>query len=77
VIVRPATQRPEVLSISFGDRVLVDAGDASLHQSRCVELPVLVAVGAKPRAAVVMVFVGEAYGDAIAGMRPDLLDQAM
>src|SRR5229473_7345749 len=41
------------------------------------ELPVLVAVAAEPIAAVVVPFVGEAYGDAILAEGPDFLDQAV
>ena len=40
-----------------------------------VELPVLVAVGAEPVAAVVVPLVGEAHRDAVVGEGPELLDQ--
>ena len=55
--------------------MLVDAGDPPLHQAVRIELPVLVAIGAEPVAAVVAVFVGEADGDAISCVGPHLLDQ--
>src|SRR6478672_7102267 len=35
-------------AVSFADRQIVDRGEAAAHQSVPVELPVLVAVGAKP-----------------------------
>jgi hypothetical protein len=77
VIVGPAAERPAELAVGLGNRVFVDAGDAPLHQPIRVELPVLVAIGAEPVAAVVTIFIGEADGDTIARMRPNLLDQAI
>ena len=49
----------------FRDRNVVDAGLAAAHQAFLVEFPVFVAVAAKPVAAIVMPFVGEAHGNAI------------
>ena len=46
------------------------ARNTALHQPVCVELPVLVTIGAKPMAAVVMMFVGETYGDAVGSILP-------
>jgi hypothetical protein len=40
-----------------------------------VELPVLIAVGAKPVSRIVVVLVGEAHGDAIAAEGPEFLDE--
>src|SRR5262249_52827600 len=77
VIVRPPSERPVKLALVRGDRQVVDAGDAETHQPLVVELPVLVAVGSEVLAAVVVPFVGEPHGDAIAGERPELLDQAV
>src|SRR3546814_4282522 len=44
---------------------------------RSGEFPLLVAMAAIPLAAVVMPFIGEAHGDVVAGIGPDLLDQAV
>src|SRR5262245_29338076 len=77
MIVGPAAERPAVLAVSLGDRMFVDAGDAPLHQAVGIELPVLVAVGAEPEAVVVVVLVGDAHGDAVAGGGPQFLDQAV
>src|SRR5215813_9155212 len=77
MIVGTATERPMVLALVGGDRQVVDAGDAPPHQALGVELPVLVAVAAKPVAAVVVPFVGEAHRDAVAGECPHFLDQAV
>ena len=65
------------LAILFGDRQIVDAGEALLHAALLIELPVLVAVGAKPLVPGVMPFIGKTHGDPIAGERPDFLDQAV
>ena len=45
------------------------------HQPCGVELPVLVAIGAEPLSVVIVVFVGEAHGDAVASEGPEFLDQ--
>src|SRR5262245_7686899 len=77
MVVGPAAERPAVLAVGLGAGMLVDAGAAAGHQPALVELPVLVAVGAEPEAVVVVVLVGEAHGDAVAGEGPQLLDQAV
>ena len=77
VIVRPAAERPAELALGLRDRVFVDAGMARAHQPVLGEFPVLVAIGTKPLAAVVVVFVGIADGDAVALESPKLLDQAI
>src|SRR5438552_3524846 len=41
-------ERPTVLALVLLNRLVVDAGDAAPHKPAFVELPVLVAVGAKP-----------------------------
>src|SRR5437588_4105865 len=77
MIVRAAAKRPVIFARAFGDRQIVDAGDAQPHQTILVEVPILVAVTAKPIAAVVVPFIGEAHRDAIVAKRPDFLDQAI
>ena len=54
-----------VFAVALFDRQIIDAGDAQTHQAMFVEFPVLVAVAAEPVAAVVMPFIGKAYGDAV------------
>src|SRR6516162_1229866 len=73
----PAPQRPVILAFAFFDWQLVDAGDAQAHQPVLIELPVLVAIAAKPIAAIVVPFVGEANRDSVLAERPNLLDQAV
>src|SRR5204863_391346 len=57
------------------ERQVVDRGDAPAHQTALVELPVLVAVGAKPVTRIVVPLVGEAHRDPILAEGPDLLDE--
>jgi 2-keto-3-deoxy-L-rhamnonate aldolase RhmA len=64
-----------VFALALFDWQIVDAGDAQTHQAMLVEFPVLVAVAAEPVAAVVVPFIGKAYGDAVLSKGPDLLDQ--
>src|SRR6185437_1477230 len=75
--VRAPAERPAVPALGFGDRHVVDARVAHAHEPVLVELPVLVAAGAEPRAAVVVPLVREPDGDAVAGKGPDLLDEAV
>src|SRR5260370_41793569 len=74
---RAAAKRPVVFALAVFDRQIVDAGDAQAHQAVLVEFPVLVAVAAKPVAAVVVPFIGEAHADAVLPKGPDLLDQSV
>ena len=66
-----------VFAAALRDRKIVDAGDAQAHQAMLVELPILVAVAAKPAAAVVVPLIGKAHRDAVLAEGPDFLDQAV
>ncbi len=66
---------PAELALCFADRQVIDGGDAPLHEALDIEFPVLVPVGAKPLARIIVPLVGEAHGDALCGEGPDLLDQ--
>ena len=67
MIRRPRTWgRPMELAICRRDRQVVDRGEAPAHQAALVEFPVLVAVGPEPVGRIVVPFVGEAHGDAVA-----------
>ena len=66
-----------IFPLAFLDRKVVDAGNAPAHEAVLVKFPILVAVTAKPVAAVVMAFVGEAHGDTVVAECPDFLDQAV
>ena len=75
MIVGTATEEPVIFALAILDRQVVDAGDAPPHQAVVVELPVLVAVAAKPVAGIVVPFIGEAHGDPVVAERPHFLDQ--
>ena len=75
VVVGPASLRPAKFAVGFGNGTIVDAGVAHGHQSVFVEFPVFIAVRAEPIASVVAPFIGESDGDAVAVVRPQLLDE--
>jgi hypothetical protein len=75
MIIRPPAQRPEKLARCGLNRQVIDAGIAARHVALIGEFPVLIAIAAKPLAAVVVPLVGEAHRDAVAGAGPQFLDQ--
>src|SRR5262245_40041019 len=75
LIVGAATEGPVIFALAILDRQIVDAGDAPPHQAVVVELPVLVAVAAKPVAGIVVPFICKAYGDTVVAERPHFLNQ--
>src|SRR5262250_1756265 len=77
MIVGTATQRPVILAFAFFDWPVIDARDAQTHQPVLIELPVLVAIAAKPIAAIIVPCVGEANRDSVLAKRPNRLDQAV
>src|SRR3954467_13427956 len=77
MIVGAAPERPVILALAFLDRQVVDAGDAPAHQAAFVELPILVAIAAKPVAGIVVPFICKAHGYPVVAKRPDVLDQAV
>src|SRR5262245_14575813 len=66
-----------VLTLSFFDWEIVNAGNASAHQSFLIKFPVLVAIASEPNAAVIMPFVSKPYCDTVLAKCPDFLDQAV
>src|ERR1700750_685583 len=62
-------------AVGRGDRHVVDARLPAAHVALVVELPLLVAVAAPPLARGVARLVLEAHGDAISGIRPEVLAQ--
>jgi hypothetical protein len=63
------------LPISLLDLEVIDASKPTLHQAGCVELPILVSVGAEPLVAVIMPFICKTDSDPIFGKGPQLLYQ--
>jgi hypothetical protein len=68
---------PVKLAVIIPDGKIIDARVALLHEAGIVVVPVLVPIGTKPVAAVIVPFVGEAHGNAVVGERPKLFDEAV
>src|SRR6202451_4069159 len=77
MLLRSWAERPAVLALVRKYRQVVYARHTHAHQAVLVELPVLVPVAAKPMSAVVVPLISEPHRDAVAGERPQLLDQAI
>src|SRR5260221_6921325 len=75
MFVGPTAERPVEFAVGLGYRMLVDTGDAALHQSVRIKLPVLVAISPEPLSAVVMIFIGETNCDTIVGVGPHFFNQ--
>ena len=66
-----------IFPLALLDREVIYAGNAPAHKALLIEFPVLVAVAAKPAAAIIMPFVGKTHRDAVLAEGPDFLDQAV
>ena len=77
MVVGPSTECPMKFAFSLTDRMFIDAGKSQFHQACCVELPVLIPVGAEPLPAVVVILVGKAHSDPVCPETPELLDQSI
>ncbi len=66
-----------ILTLVGWNREIVDARDPTAHEALIIELPVLVAVRPEPIASVVVPFVGESNGDAIALTCPKFFNQSV
>lgn len=64
-------------AVGLRDRMFVDAGEPQLHKALGVELPILVAIGSKPLAAIVVIFISESDGNTVASIGPQFLDKAI
>src|SRR5262247_3641760 len=75
MIVGTLAERPVIFPLAIPDGQVVDARDAPPHQPVRVELPVLVAIAAKPVAGIVVPFICKAHGDPVVAECPHFLDQ--
>src|ERR1700730_17081176 len=73
--IRTAAKRPMIFSFRLFDRQIVDRCISKSHQTVVIKFPILIAIGAEPISGIIVPFVGEAHGDAIAGKGPKLFDQ--
>src|SRR5689334_21243967 len=77
MVIRTTAERPMVQAIAFSNRHFIDASVAVSHQAILCKFPVLVTIGTEPLATVIVIFVGITHSDAVAGERPELLDEAV
>src|ERR1700732_2675864 len=75
MVLGASTEEPVIFALAIFDRQVVDAGDPPSHQALFVELPILVAIAAKPVAGIVVPFICKAHGYPVVAKRPDFLDQ--
>ena len=66
-----------ILTLRFLNRKVIDIREPQTHETIVVEFPILIREGAKPVSQVIVPFVGEAHGDAIARKCPKLFDQSV
>jgi hypothetical protein len=66
-----------IRALRLVDREISNGRKAKSHQIIIVELPILIAVRAKPVSRIVMRFVSKAHGNAIFVVSPKLLNQSI
>ena len=64
-------------TVGFLDRQVVNAGEAALHVAEFIEFPEFVAIGTEPMAGVVVPFVFETHGHAVAAKAPEFFLEAV
>src|SRR5690348_16786996 len=77
MVIWPPPKQPMVFAAVLADGEVIDAGQAATHQATLIELPVFVAVGTEPIAAVIVPLIGESHRDAVVVKSPEFLDQAI
>src|SRR3954467_410110 len=77
MIIGPAAKGPVIFAFVLADRQVIYAGDAPAHQTLGIEFPVLIAITAKPVAAVIVPFVGKTHRDTALAECPDFFDQTV
>src|SRR3984893_3498521 len=75
MIIRTAPWCPVILALRLLDRQIVDGSKPQAHQPVLIELPIFIAIRAKPIPGVIVPFIGEAHGDTVSLERPRLFDQ--
>src|ERR1700730_377252 len=75
MIIRTSSQCPVVLALRLFDWQIVDGSQPQAHQPVLIELPILIAIRAKPIPGVVVPFIGKAHRDIVPLERPKLFDQ--
>src|SRR6266404_507447 len=75
MIIRTAPWYPVILALRLLDWQIVDGSKPPAHQPVLIELPVLIAIRAKPISGVIVPFIGKAHCDTAPLERPKLFDQ--
>src|SRR6266567_3607381 len=75
MVIGASAEEPVIFALAIFDRQVVDAGDPPSHQALFVELPILVAIAAKPVAGIVVPFICKAHGYPVVAKRPHFLNQ--
>src|SRR6202166_5346170 len=75
MLIRPAPWCPLILALRLLDWQIVDGSESQAHQPVLIELPILIAIRAKPIPRVIVPFISEAHGDTVSLERPKLFDQ--
>src|ERR1700693_5813487 len=74
-IIRTPPWCPVILALHLFDWPIVDGSKPQAHQPVLIELPIFIAIGAKPIPGVIVPFIGKADGDTVSLERPKLFDQ--
>lgn len=77
MIIRPPALRPMKFARALLDRQIIDARETQLHKPVLIELPILIAVRAKPLAILIVPLIRETHRDAIICECPEFLDQTV
>src|SRR5580698_8669161 len=77
MIIRTSPYCPVVLPLRLLDWQVVDGSKPQAHQPVLIELPILIAIRAKPIPGVIVPFIGKAHGDSVSLERPKLFDQSI
>src|ERR1700693_2078432 len=75
MLIQPAPWCPLILALRLLDWQIVDGSESQAHQPVLIELPILIAIRAKPIPRVIVPFIGKTHGDTVSLERPKLLDQ--
>src|SRR5262245_28875842 len=75
MIIGATAKRPVIFAFALLDRKVIYTGDAQTLEPLSIELPILIAIAAKPAAAIVMPLVGETHRNAVLAECPDFFDQ--
>jgi hypothetical protein len=77
MIIRPAAERPMILSLAFLNWEIVDARNSKPGKPMLIVFPILISVGTEPVAAIVMALIGETHSDPVLPGGPDFFNEAV